>query len=272
MENEAKRARRFAIISGKGGVGKTIITANVAAALTSSGQRVLVVDADLGLANLDVILGLIPKFTLHDVLCGKQNVEKVLLSTERGFDLLPAASGLSEDAVLTPSTTENIRSILSVLETRYDTILFDAGAGIGAVVLFFADLAHEILLVVTPEITSLMDAYATIKILKKNQGRSSFLLVVNQANPRHSGKISASVVNHLQDVASKFLEAEDCTPVRLRLIGSIPHDPIIPQAISQRRLLIDVNAQAPSTCSMNQIAESLLTGISNRVNRPHSLI
>jgi flagellar biosynthesis protein FlhG len=157
MVAEEKRARRIAVVSGKGGVGKTVITANLAAALSSGGHRVLIVDADLGLANLDVILGIAPQFTIQDVLQGNQTLDKVLLSTKKGFDLLPAGSGLPEGTKLTPTLSKGLESLLSSLDHRYDVILFDAGAGIGDVVMFFANLADEILLVVTPEPTSLME-------------------------------------------------------------------------------------------------------------------
>jgi flagellar biosynthesis protein FlhG len=254
MAVEKKKARRIAVISGKGGVGKTVITANMAAALSCIGRRILVVDADLGLANLDIMLGVDPRFTIQDVLHGICPLEEVLLPTARGFDLLPAGSGVPEDTQLTPALAEKIESLLRSLEDRYDAILFDAGAGVGDVVLFFANLAHEILLVVTPEPASLMDAYATIKILSQLYARSEFLLVVNQADPNCSGQIGVSVANHLQNVISRFLGPSHQNPVRVELIGSIPQDPTIPKAIRQRQLLADISPQAPATCLMNHLA------------------
>ncbi len=257
MVAEGNRARRIAVISGKGGVGKTFITANLAAALSSSGNRVLVVDADLGLANLDVILGLSPEYTIQDVLRGSHTLDKVLLPTQKGFDLIPAGSGLPDGTVLTPALAKNMESLLISLEHRYDVILFDAGAGIGDVVLFFANLAHEILLVVTPEPTSLMDSYATIKILNQYYGRREFLLVVNQANPGCPAQIGTSVVNHLQNVISRFIESDDGDSVHIHLIGSIPQDPAVPHAIMHRQLLTEANPQAPSANLMIHLAECI---------------
>jgi flagellar biosynthesis protein FlhG len=254
MAAEGKKARRIAVISGKGGVGKTVITANLAASLSSIGRRLCVVDADLGLANLDILLGVTPQLTIQDVLHGTHPLEEVLLPTAKGFDLLPAGSGLPEGTMFTKALAENIESILASLEHRYDAILFDAGAGVGDVVLFFASLAHEILLVVTPEPTSIMDAYATIKILNQLQERSEFLLVVNQADPSCSGRIGASVANHLQNVISRFLGPVSHNPVRIELIGSIPQDPTVPQAIRQRQLLAEVSPQAPSACLISHLA------------------
>ncbi len=254
MISDEKKARRIAVISGKGGVGKTVITANLAAALSSMGKRILVVDADLGLANIDVLLGVEPQFTIQDVLHRIRPLDEVLLHTAKGFDLLPAGSGLVEGTVFTPALAEGIGSIIDSLEHRYDAILFDVGAGVGDVVLLFANLAHEILLVVTPEPTALMDAYATIKILNQLYERNEFLLVVNQANPDCAAQIGTAVANHLQNVASKFLGSGDRDPVHVELIGSIPQDPAMAQAVKLRQLLAETSPKAPSTCLMNHLA------------------
>jgi flagellar biosynthesis protein FlhG len=255
-----KKARRISIVSGKGGVGKSVITANLAAALSSSGRRILVVDADLGLANLDVILDIEPRFTIHDAIHGARTLEEVLVKTAYGFDLIPAGSGLAEGTMLTQAFAETIETFLRSFEDRYDAILFDSGAGIGDVVLFFANLAHEILLVVTPEPTSLMDAYATIKILNQFHGRKEFLLVVNQADPECSSQIGAAIAARLQSVASTYLETGD-NPIRIELAGSIPIDPAIPYSVRQRQLLAETGPEAPSTYLLNHLADVLDTRI-----------
>jgi flagellar biosynthesis protein FlhG len=260
MATEKKEARRIAVVSGKGGVGKSIITANLAAALASIGRRILVVDADLGLANIDIILDVAPQFTIHDAIHGTRSLNEVVIPTKKGFDLIPAGSGLPEGAMLTKTLADNMDAFLSLIEDRYDAILFDAGAGIGEVVLYFANLAHEILLVVTPEPTSLMDAYATIKILHQLHGRSEFLLIVNQANPDCSNQVGAAVAGHLQTVASKYLDS-DSDPIRIELVESIPIDPMVPRAIRQRQLLTETSPKAPSTCLLNHLAGVLGTRI-----------
>jgi flagellar biosynthesis protein FlhG len=257
MNTKEKKARRIAVISGKGGVGKTVLTANLAGALSSLGRKILVIDADLGLANLDILLGLDPKLTIQDVLNGKHTLEEVLLTTSQGFDLLPAGSGVPEGAVMTPAMADTMESFLAPLETKYDAILFDAGAGIGDVVLLFANLAHEIILVVTPEPTSMMDAYASVKILNQSYMRSEFLLVVNQANPKNYDQVGITVANHLQNISSRFLESP--SPVQIKLIGSIPQDPAIPNSIRHRQLLADISPQAPVTFLLNNLARVLDT-------------
>jgi len=257
MVTEFRKAHRIAVVSGKGGVGKTVITANLAANLALNGRRVLVVDADLGLANLDILLGVSPDHTLLDVVHGRRPLDEVLLHTDKGFDFLPAGSGLPEGAAFTQVLAEGVDSILKSVERRYDIILFDAGAGVGDVVLLFAGLSDEILLIVTPEPTSLMDSYATIKILNQIHGRSEFLLVVNQANPECSGQIGATIVGHLRNVISRFIDSDQKQAVSLELIGSIPLDPAIPRAIRHRQLLADISPDAPSACLMNYLADFL---------------
>ncbi|NWG14547.1 MAG: P-loop NTPase, partial [Acidobacteria bacterium] len=239
--NDKRRARRYAILSGKGGVGKSMIAANLGALFEAGGQRTLVVDADLGLANLDVILGLYPSHTLHDVLRGACAIEDAILGAPGGFDLLPAGSGLQEGTTLNGPMAESLESLLAELDKRYDALIFDAGAGIGDVVMFFARAAHEILLVVTPEATSLMDAYATIKVLVSRYGKRKFRLIVNQANPSdpdHSGRVVAS---HLQKVIRKFLTSDIGAPVTIQLAGCVPADPTVARAISHQRLLAQMD-------------------------------
>ena len=257
MDTELRKAHRIAVISGKGGVGKTVITANLAAMLSISGRRVLVVDADLGLANLDILLGVSPEGTLLDALHGTHTLEQILVHTDQGFDLLPAGSGLPEGAALTQILSDGIKPILRSLEQRYDFVLFDAGAGVGDVVLLFAGLSDEILLVATPEPTSLMDSYAAIKILNQLHGRSEFLFVVNQADPNCSGQIGAAVVCHLQNVISRYIDTNQKKPVRIELIGSIPLDPAVPHSIRHRQLLAEFSPEAPSACLMHHLADYL---------------
>lgn len=261
MGTKTRKAHRIAIVSGKGGVGKTFITANLAARLASSGRRILVVDADLGLANLDILLDVEPQFTILDALHGIQPPEKILVHTSKGFDLLPTGSGLPEGTMMTQALSEGMPSILASIEDRYDIILFDAGAGVGDVVLFFAGLADEVLLVATPEPTSLMDSYATIKILNQTYGRNEFLLIVNQANPGSFVQIGHSVAGHLQNVISRFIGSEEKKPVHLELIGSIPLDPAIPQSIRRRQLLSETNPEALSAYPLNNLADSIRTHI-----------
>jgi flagellar biosynthesis protein FlhG len=252
-----KHARRYAIISGKGGVGKSVITANLAAAFAEAGQRTLVIDADLGLANIDVLLGENPAGSIQDILAGDHELDEVVVRTRAGFDLLPAGSGVFGNGLLTPVLADRVTELLRTLDSSYDSILIDAGAGIGEVVLFFARMADEIVLVVTPEPTSLMDAYATIKILALRHGRFDFRLVVNQTDPSQPEYAGIRIAGHLQQVVSKFLSAEGGSPIRLHFTGSLPKDPAVCRSIRMQRLLVEVDPKAAVASMMPRLAESL---------------
>jgi flagellar biosynthesis protein FlhG len=252
------RARRYAVVSGKGGVGKSVITANLAAAFAASGRRTLVLDADLSLANLDVILGIDARGSIQDVLTGRLTLDDALVRTRSGFDLLPAGSGLFESTQLTEDLAKALEELLAVLESRYDAILFDAGAGIGEVVLFFARIADEVVLVVTPEPTSLTDAYATVKVLSLRFGCRNFRVIVNQADPASPEDDGARITSHLQRVASRFLTAGGMT-VRLHFSGSLPADPSVSRAISRQQLLLESDPRSPAASLFPRLAEALFT-------------
>jgi len=228
-----------AITSGKGGVGKTFVAANLAAALARSGERVLVMDADLGLANLDIVLNLKPKTTLHEVLMGSGRLEDVIMHASGGFSVLPAGSGLAEYSKLTDDLRDRLRRVLDELGGRYDYLLIDTGAGIADVVLYSASLADEIVVVATPEPTSLADAYATIKVLAVHHDRAAVQLVMNQVRTRGEG---ATLKRQLQQVVDRFIRTGGAgrgEPVRLFYLGEIPYDEIVPQAVRSRTLVME---------------------------------
>ena len=234
----------LAVTSGKGGVGKTFVSANLAAALAERGERVLVLDADLGLANLDVVLNLFPKNTLHDVFTGKATLEQAILPAPGGFSVLLAGSGLVEYSRLTPQVRDQLADIIVQLTPRFDRILLDTGAGISDVVLHAVSLADDVLVIVTPEPTSMTDAYATIKVLATLQKRRHIRLIVNQVSAAGEGR---TIRNQLQLVVDRFvapqLKAEgDPVPLVLELTGEIPIDPSVREAVSKRSLLLDDDA------------------------------
>ena len=233
---QERNARVIAVTSGKGGVGKTFVSANTAAALAKRGHRVLVLDADLGLANLDVVLNLFPKITLHDVFTGKAKLEDAILKAPGGFSVLLAGSGLVEYSRLTPEVRDDLQRVIATLMPRYDYILLDTGAGISDVVLYAVSLADEVLVVATPEPTSLTDAYATIKVLATQQKRRSLRLVINQVAKIGDGK---AIAHQLQMVVDRFVSPAGDEPVRLHHVGDIPSDPSVREAGQRRQLLIE---------------------------------
>jgi flagellar biosynthesis protein FlhG len=248
----------LAITSGKGGVGKTFVAANLAAALAKRGQRVLVLDADLGLANLDVVLNLYPKITLHDVFTGKSTIEQAIIKAPGGFSVLLAGSGMVEYSRLTPEVRDDFLRIMTGLVPHYDILLLDTGAGISDVVLFAVSLASEVLVVATPEPTSLTDAYATIKVLVGQQKRKNVRLIVNQTARLGDGR---AITAQLQQVLDRFVTAEPGQGVRLLHLGDIPADPMVRQAVMRRQLLMQTTPGCPAGLAISQLAAKVMEAV-----------
>ena len=247
-------ARIIAVTSGKGGVGKTFVSANLAAALTRRGQRVLVLDADLGLANLDVVLNLHPKVTLHDVFTGKAQLEDAVIKAPGGFSVLLAGSGMVEYSRLTPEVRNEFLNVIHTLAPRFDVVLLDTGAGISDVVLFSVSLASEVLIVATPEPTSLTDAYAAIKVLATQQKRQHLRLVVNQAARAGDGR---AITSQLQQVLNRFVTTDSGRPVRLLHLGDIPADNAVREAVMRRQLLLQGAPGSPASLAVAQLANKI---------------
>ncbi len=250
----APHGKVMAVTSGKGGVGKTFVSANLAAALAKRGQRVLVLDADLGLANLDVVLNLYPKTTLHDVFSGKSTIDEAIIQAPGGFSVLLAGSGMVEYSRLTPEIRADFLRIIEGLIPRYDVVLLDTGAGISDVVLFAVSLASVILVVATPEPTSLTDAYATIKVLASQQQRETIHMVINQTARLGDGR---AITGQLQQVLDRFVVTGPGRGVRLVHLADIPADPSVRQAVMRRQLLMQTLPGCPAALAMTQLARKL---------------
>ena len=242
--------RVISVTSGKGGVGKTSVVANLALALSRMDQRVLVLDADLGLANLDVILGLNPRYTIDHLLRGKRSLEEILIEGPGGFKLLPAASGIPELTELDNSQRLLLLDELDSLKDRFDVLLIDTGAGISSNVMYFNYAAMEKVVLVTNEPTSLTDAYALIKVLTSRYKQKRFKILVNAAK---SADQAGRIFRHLSLVVDQFLGSPS-----LDYVGWIPFDERMPAAVRKQKTVLECFPDAPASRQLQKLAKVLL--------------
>ena len=240
--------RVVAVTSGKGGVGKTNVTANLAVALAHLGRRVMVLDADLGLGNLDVLLGLTPSFSLADVLSGQRRLREVLVPGPGGITVLPAGSGFQNLTALSDHQIRELQSEMDELQEETDILLIDTGAGIGRNVTSFATMAQDIIVVAAPEPTSLTDAYALMKVLSTQYGERRFRLLVSMTRFPTDGQ---DVYRKLSLVAERFLH------ISINFLGSIPFDPRLAEAVCQQRPLVELYPQSKAAQAFLGLAHDL---------------
>lgn len=239
----------FSVTSGKGGVGKTNLSVNLALSLAKGGKRVVLADADLGLANVDVLLGLAPQKNLFHLFHEGASLREILYPTPYGFSILPASSGMSE--MLTLSTGQKLELLEAVdeLEDEIDYLIVDTGAGISENVLYFNLAAQERLIVLTPEPTSLTDAYALIKVLKLNHGVEHFKVCVNMAQDQKSAK---EIFSRLYQACDHFLDG-----VSLDLAGIVPRDPGIRKAVLAQKPFCITEPAGPAAQGVAKLCENI---------------
>lgn len=241
--------RVIAVSSGKGGVGKSNVVINLALAFDQMGLRVLVMDADLGLANIDVLLGLAPKYNLSHVLNGSKHIDDVLIKGPGRLKIMPASSGVQELTRLTDEQKLLLLEMFEGMETEIDILLVDTSAGISDTVLYFNLAAHEKIVVVTPEPTSLTDAYALIKVLYSKYGERHFRILVNSAPSEATGK---AIFAKISKVADHFLDG-----LSLDYLGAIPHDVMITKAVLQQRALLEAFPEAAASRAFGVVADTI---------------
>lgn len=241
-------ARAIAISSGKGGVGKTNLAVNLAVSLVARGRKVAVLDADLGLANADVLCGITPRATLEDVVAGDRTIDEVMVDAPGGFRLVPGASGVSRLADLGQMQRRSVLEQLMWLERSVDVLLIDTGAGIGANSMAFASAAHTILVAATPEPTAIADAYGAIKTLVARGCREGLGLVVNMVG---SDEEASSVHARIDRVARAFLNA------RVASFGSVPLDAAVRDAVRRREPFALAAPSSPAARAVARLAQRL---------------
>ncbi len=222
---DKKNPVMFSITSGKGGVGKTSVTVNLAYALAARNRRVLVVDGDLGLANVDVLLALSVQKTIRDVLEGQGNLLDAVIYVEPNIGILPASSGVPEMAALGPEEQDLMGDIVSRISGHFDIVLIDTAAGIGGSVLWFNNFVQYSVVILTPDPTSMTDAYALMKVLSRDYGRDQFHLVLNLVASEAEAK---QVFQTMASVAKQFLNVEP------HYLGAVPQDKVVVKAVRER--------------------------------------
>ncbi len=240
-----KHACTIAITGGKGGVGKSNVAVNLAIELAVNGRRVSLLDADLALANADVLLGLNPKFHLGHVLAGEKSLAEVVIETEDGVRLIPAGSGIEELANLPQFQQQRFIAELSAMEDESDFLIIDTPAGIGHNVTSVMSAASAVIIVTTPDPTAIIDAYATLKVLHQHSPSKPVWVVVNDVVGIGDAE---QTFGQIQNAAMRFLRHP------LTYIGTIPRDPELAAAVREQVPVINYAPQTPASRAIRLIA------------------
>lgn len=240
--------RVVAVTGGKGGVGKTNVSVNLAIALAELERRVMLLDADLGLANVDVVLGLHPPFDLSHVIRGERELQEVVMQGPGGIQVIPGASGVKEMAALSEAEHAGLIQAFSDLGADLDTLVVDTAAGISDTVISFARAAHEVLMVVCDEPASLTDAYAIIKLLNRDHGQSRFRVLANMVQSNQEGH---ELYNKLCRVTDRYLD------VMLGYVGCIPHDEALRKAVRGQRAVVQAYPRSRVAQAFRSLARKI---------------
>jgi flagellar biosynthesis protein FlhG len=238
--------RVIAVTSGKGGVGKSNVTVNLAVTLAQSGEKVMVMDADMGLANIDVLLGLSPTQNLSHVINGDCTLEETIMEGPSGIRIIPASSGIAAMSDLTPAQNAGVIRSFSELTEPVDTLLIDTAAGLSDSVVSYTRAAREVIVVVCDEPASITDAYAMIKVMNRDYGVERFHVLANQSHGPQQGR---ELYNKLARVSQKFLD------VTLDYIGSVPYDDCLKKAVQKQKAVVEAFPRSPSALAFKQIAK-----------------
>jgi len=244
-----KKAVYVTVSSGKGGVGKTNMAVNIAYSLAGSGKKVLVFDADLGLANIDVLLNVTVNNTVKDLLEKKAKIKDIIVKNVDGVDIFPASSGFLRLTALSDEDYDILTDAFIQMDKMYDVIIFDTGAGISENVIKFATLADFFIVITQPEPTAVTDAYALMKVVKNEYNIDKMFVVINRVKDESAGK---KVFDNLQKVVDKFLH------IKLEWLGSLREDPAVLKAVRNQRVVYNSHPNCGYVKDIDIIASKII--------------
>lgn len=248
MTGNEQHTSVYSITSGKGGVGKTAVVANLAYVLADLGKKVLVLDADLGLANIDVVFGISPTYNLNHFFSGHKELQDILVDGPSGIKILPAGSGIQNFTRLDAHQKMRLLDGLDSIHVHFDYVLIDTEAGISENVTYFNTAAQEILVVTTPEPTAITDAYALMKLLSTQYHEKNFNLVVNQIRTEDD---ALDVYRKLTMVANRFLD------ISIDYLGSIPEDRLMIDSIRKQKVVCELYPGSKAAHAFQHLAQRI---------------
>jgi flagellar biosynthesis protein FlhG len=248
MQN-SQQIKVIAVSGGKGGVGKTNVSLNTAIALAQLGKNVLVLDADLGLANVDVMLGLRVQRNLSHVLSGECELDDIIIEGPAGIKVIPATSGTQSMVDLTPAEHAGLIRAFSDMKTQFDVLIVDTAAGISDMVLSFCRASQDVMLVVCDEPTSITDCYALMKLLSRDHGVFKFRVVANMVRSPGEGQ---QLFGKLSKVSDRFLD------VALDLVGVVPYDENIRKAVRKQKAIVEAFPDSPASKAIKNLAKNII--------------
>jgi len=243
-----KPVKIIAVSSGKGGVGKTNVSVNLAISMAKQGKEVILLDADLGLANVDVLLGLTTEYDLSHVMKGERTLEEVIVDGPSNIKVIPASTGVSEMANLSPARQMGLINAFSDLGCAVDVMIIDTGAGISDSVISFCGASQDVIVVVHDEPASITDAYAFIKVMSRKHNVSRFHVLANMTHDAREGR---ELFAKLSKATDRFLD------VVLNFIGAVPYDGKLRKAIQHQRAVVDVFPHSPSALAFKRITKQI---------------
>ncbi len=245
-----KPVQVIAVSSGKGGVGKTNVSVNLSLALVAAGKNVLLMDADLGLANVDLLLGLRAEYNLSHVISGERTLEEVVVKGPEGLSIIPAASGMQKMSELSSGQHAGVIRAFSDLNMPVDVLVVDTAAGISDGVVSFVKAANEVIVVVCNEPTSLTDAYALIKVMSEDHDIHKFNILANSVrDPQEGIKLFKKLIR----VTDYYLD------VTLNFMGAVPYDEYLVKAVKKQKAVMQSYPQSPSSLAFRKLAKTAIT-------------